>query len=869
MKASLFPQLRFLWLLALVFTFTGWQATQAAIKVSSTMTQVSSARQYSLSLTNLSTAGETVNTFWFAWVPGQNYLPLQPYAITVPTGWTAEVTHGGSSDGYGIKFTTSTDPLPSGTTLIGFSFRTDSPLVDLQGNSSLYPGTPVTTSEVFTSGGSLTFVAFVAQTDVILHNFGDGTVTEDGLVPQAGLVQGTDGNFYGTTDRGGSTYLSPGDPGSGTVFRITPAGSVTILHSFLDGSVVQDGASPTAPLIQGTDGNFYGTAPSGGIAFGTIFKMTPGGVVTIMHKFGDGSTVLDGGRPGAPLVQGTDGNFYGTAPLGGKDGYGTAFKMTPAGILTTLHSFLNDGKDGRYPQSGLVQGPNGAFYGTTNQGGTAGYGTIYKMTPSGSVTILHNFADGSVPGDGYGPGGQNMIVGSDGNLYGTTASDFLGGEYAGVVYKITPTGTYSILHHFVYGAADDAGRSFSPLVKDSSGVMYGVSFGGGVEGNGTVFRINLAGEVSVLHSFPSENQGKDGANPVGGVIVGKDGNIYGTTIHGGTAQYGVVFRVVPPKLQTITFPAIGSLSSGTILPLGATATSGLPVGYTIVSGPATVSGNKLTVNGTGTVKITASQAGDGIYAAATSVTQSFSVTKTAQTITFPALGSQPYGILFPPGATASSGLPVTYSIVSGPATISGNKVSFTGVGKVVVQGSQIGNSTYAAAPVVTATVTAIRGPQTITLPKVPNQVVGAGSITLQGTASSGLPVTYKVTGPATVSGNVVTITGAGSVGVGAYQSGNTVYAAAPNVQIKFTVSKLTQTITFPAVGAVTVGQTVTLGATSSSGLAVTYAVTSGPATVSGNKVTFTGKGTVKLTATQLGDATYAAARAVAVNVSVK
>ncbi len=233
------------------------------------------------------------------------------------------------------------------------------------------------------------------------------------------------------------------------------------------------------------------------------------------------------------------------------------------------------------------------------------------------------------------------------------------------------------------------------------------------------------------------------------------------------------------------------------------------------------------------------------------------------------MGSQPYGILFPPGATASSGLPVTYSIVSGPATISGNKVSFTGVGKVVVQGSQIGNSTYAAAPVVTATVTAIRGPQTITLPKVPNQVVGAGSITLQGTASSGLPVTYKVTGPATVSGNVVTITGAGSVGVGAYQSGNTVYAAAPNVQIKFTVSKLTQTITFPAVGAVTVGQTVTLGATSSSGLAVTYAVTSGPATVSGNKVTFTGKGTVKLTATQLGDATYAAARAVAVNVSVK
>ncbi len=321
--------------------------------------------------------------------------------------------------------------------------------------------------------------------------------------------------------------------------------------------------------------------------------------------------------------------------------------------------------------------------------------------------------------------------------------------------------------------------------------------------------------------------------------------------------------------QTITFPAIAAQPNGGTFTPVATASSGLPITFKVVSGPATISGSIVTITaGTGNVKLQADQAGNANYLPGTS-SQTFAVTKTAQVIAFPALGTQPYGVLFAPGATASSGLPVTYSVVSGPGLISGNKLSFTGVGKVVVQGSQIGNGTYAAAPTVNATVTVGKGAQTIILPNVPAQLLGDGPIILSGVATSGLPVTYKVTGPAILSGNVITITGAGSVGVGAYQVGSALYNAAPNVQIKFTVSKLAQKITFPALGVVNVGQVVTLSATSTSGLPISYSVISGAATLSGNSITFTATGAVKLSANQTGDATYAKAPTVSVNVTVR
>jgi uncharacterized repeat protein (TIGR03803 family) len=194
------------------------------------------------------------------------------------------------------------------------------------------------------------------------------------------------------------------------VYKMTPAGKLTTLHNFTYG---KDGANPYDALVQGRDGNYYGTAQYGGAhGLGVVFKITPQGTMTTLHSFNSS----DGSEPEAGLIQATDGNFYGTTYNGGgAGGYGTAFKMTPAGVLTTLHYF-EDGVDGRSIVSGLVQTSDGNFYGTTSLGGPLGYGTVYSMTPAGEVTVLHNFdvTDGASP--------NLLLLATDGNFYGTTIS---------------------------------------------------------------------------------------------------------------------------------------------------------------------------------------------------------------------------------------------------------------------------------------------------------------------------------------------------------------------------------------------------------------------------------------------------------------
>ena len=314
--------------------------------------------------------------------------------------------------------------------------------------------------------------------------------------------------------------------------------------------------------------------------------------------------------------------------------------------------------------------------------------------------------------------------------------------------------------------------------------------------------------------------------------------------------------------QTITFPQIPNHMFGDApFSLNAVASSGLPVSYAVTAGPATVSGNAVTLTGTGTVSIQASQTGNATtYAAAIPVTQSFTVAKATQTITFATIPNHTLGDApFPLNATATSGLPVSYAVTSGPATVSGNVVTITGVGTVSIQAIQAGNATsYDPATPVTQSFTVASKSQTITFAPIPNHAVGDAPFTLNATASSGLPVSFAVTaGPATVSGNVVTITGGGLVSIQATQAGNaSSYAAAVPATQSFTVSEKNQTITFPAVPNHTVGDApFSLNATASSGLPVSYAVTSGSATVSGNVVTITGAGTVSIEATQAGNAT--------------
>jgi uncharacterized repeat protein (TIGR03803 family) len=261
----------------------------------------------------------------------------------------------------------------------------------------------------------------------------DGT---DGDGPGRGLIQAANGDLYGTTAQGGANSNTSCDETCGTMFKITTEGMLTTIYSFCSLSDCADGFFPFAGLIQAANGDFYGTTGQGGAhsclagECGTVFKITPAGTLTTLHSF-DGT---DGQWIYASLIQATDGNFYGTAFLGGTTnnlctyGCGTVFKVTSSGAFTTLHSF--DMTDGGYPQSGLVQGTDGNLYGTTYFGGTNGAGTVFKITPSGTLTTLHSFDF---------TGGGNPIAGliqdTNGTFYGTT--EFGGSNGDGTVFSLS------------------------------------------------------------------------------------------------------------------------------------------------------------------------------------------------------------------------------------------------------------------------------------------------------------------------------------------------------------------------------------------------------------------------------------------------
>ena len=287
------------------------------------------------------------------------------------------------------------------------------------------------------------------------------------------------------------------------------------------------------------------------------------------------------------------------------------------------------------------------------------------------------------------------------------------------------------------------------------------------------------------------------------------------------------------------------------------ATSGLEVTFAVASGPAVVEGNTLTFTGAGTVVVTASQSGGGNYAAAEDVTRTFEVALASQEITFGAIADQRVTDTVTLDATASSGLEVGYT-VSGPATLTGTSLSFTGAGTVTVTAHQAGNALWAAASDVVQEFEVSLLGQSIDFPEIAAQVA-TNTVTLTATATSGLEVTFAVaSGPAVVEGNTLTFTGAGTVVVTASQSGGGNYAAAADVTRTFAVALATQEITFGAIADQSVTDTVTLEATASSGLEVSYTV-SGPATLTGTALSFTGEGTVTVTAHQAGNAIWAAA----------
>jgi len=248
-----------------------------------------------------------------------------------------------------------------------------------------------------------------------LHNF----VSTDGNSPYAGLVQASNGNFYGVTFEGGEFN-------GGTIFKITASGTLTSLDSFTGGGT--EGDFPYGGLVQASNGNFYGTTLNGGTyGQGTVFEVTPSGTLTTLDDF----NLTDGASPYAQLVQATNGNFYGTTGLGGPAGSGTVFKVTASGALTSLYSF-DDGNDGGAPYAGLIQATDGNLYGTTESGGVNGKGTIFKISPSGTLTTLYSFA--GYPADGANPE-AGLIQGTNGKLYGTTISG--GANDFGTVFSLS------------------------------------------------------------------------------------------------------------------------------------------------------------------------------------------------------------------------------------------------------------------------------------------------------------------------------------------------------------------------------------------------------------------------------------------------
>jgi uncharacterized repeat protein (TIGR03803 family) len=355
-----------------------------------------------------------------------------------------------------------------------------------------------------------TAIASPAQTFTSLLNLDKA----DGAFPLAGLVQGTDGNLYGTTASGGTgvyCIYNPG-PGCGTIFKITAAGSLTTLYNFCSHSNCIDGLNPYAPLVQAPDGNFYGTTDSGGAkGSGTVFKMTPEGTLTTLYSFCSQPNCVDGFSPGTALVQATDGNFYGTT-----SGYpGTVFEITPEGTLTTLYTF--GGHHGYLPLAGLVQATDGNFYGTTSAGGAVNYGTVFKITPEGALTTLHSF-DGD---DGEAPYG-GLVEATNGNLYGTTSASSKNHGY-GTVFEITLTGKLTTIH--VFDGSD--GNSYAGLIQATDGNFYGTT-------DSTALEITPAGMLSTLHVFCTPTD--CAAYPLfDGLVQATNGNFYGKTFYGGSS----------------------------------------------------------------------------------------------------------------------------------------------------------------------------------------------------------------------------------------------------------------------------------------------------------------------------------------------
>ena len=389
-----------------------------------------------------------------------------------------------------------------------------------------------TTSFGGAAGAGVVFRVNGAGHESVLYSFTGG---DDGGYPFGGLLQDSAGNLYGATNSGGSA-------GAGVVFKLDREGHETVLHTFTG---ADDGAYPIGDLIQDPAGNLYGTTSyggAGGAGAGVVYKLDPKGNLTVLYTFTGGN---DGGYPYAGVTRDSAGNLYGTTNIGGSaGGAGVVFKLDPMGNETVLYNFTG-GADGGYPYAGVTRDAAGNLYGTTTYGGSpAGQGVVFKVDTNGNETVLYTFT---------GKDGASPIAGvtrdSAGNLYGVTSGG--GSSNLGALFKLDTTGKETVLFGF---PATDGANPVAGVIQDSAGNLYGTTQGGGTDGAGLVFKLDGRGRETVLHTFTG---GADGAEPLGGLIQDAAGNFYGTTEYGGAAGAGVVFKLDPNGNETVLYSFTG------------------------------------------------------------------------------------------------------------------------------------------------------------------------------------------------------------------------------------------------------------------------------------------------------------------------